>query len=162
MSKPTPHLRRRPSAKQQLLNWLEQVQPDLAFTFTLPRGIKADFGTGYHWVYGDPIRYSAAYDQFIRRLSRRCIKKAFRRHKTLLRNAAFIEGDGDIKRYHLHGFMRTPNEFSFEGFKTEIESVWHTSEWSMADIRIEPITGDWVRYCLKEGPEALLLGSLRF
>lgn len=145
------------------MEWLrEGVQPDIGFTFTLPLAVRLEDSVSDHWVRGDPIRYSAAYDQFVKRLSRRCIKSAFRRHKKLIPNAAVIEGDGDFMRYHLHGFMRKPDRFSFDEFKEEIEKVWGSSKWSMKDIKIETITGDWVRYCLKEGTEALLLGSLSF
>ena len=151
------------SAKEQQAKWLwDGIKPDVAVTFTLPIAISSDNGKAKHWVRGDPIRYANAWDQFVRRLSKRCWKKSYLRHKRLIPNGATIEGDGEVIRYHLHGFFRRPPNMTFDKFKAAIEWEWMRSAWSMTDVDIQPITGRWVGYTGKDGPEALLTGSLSF
>lgn len=151
------------SARKQTADWLKKgIRPDVAVTFTLSKAISTDTGRERYWTRGDRIRYSAAWDQFIKRLSCRCLKKAYKRFKKLIPNGASIEGDGEIKRFHLHGFLRKPEHMTFEEFTAAIEWTWRLSPWSRTDVKIEPITGEWVGYSVKDGPEAMLTGSLSF
>lgn len=58
--------------------------------------------------------------------------------------------------YHLHMAMQKPDWMPFHEFKEAVLATWVQSPWAKPDIKIEEIEGDWVGYCFKKGPEALL------
>jgi hypothetical protein len=58
--------------------------------------------------------------------------------------------------YHLHMALQRPVWMPYDDFKAAILATWFQSPWAKPDIKIEEIEGDWVGYCFKKGPEALL------
>lgn len=152
--------------KAETVRWIEQhVHPDIYAVATLKQavGIHVDHKKCWGhktWIRGDINRYSAAYDQFIRRLSRRVYgRKTYRRHRKLLPNAATLEGSrtGTGVRYHLNIMVRRPELIPFWYFKAMFEKEWLRSDWAMPDVMIKERTGDCISYSLKEGLETLLI-----
>lgn len=154
---PTSHLARFAAA-----DWLRDIEPNLAVTLTLKQGVSIFNGKHLAWVHGDQVQYERAYSQLIHRVSKRSFRHAFKRHKKLIPNFATLEGDGVMKRLHIHGAIRCPNHISFDDMDKMFREEWQRSEWAMPDVKIEPIVGNWVDYALKDGTDALILDGLRF
>lgn len=135
----------------------DAYQPNVAVTATLAQSISYDADSGKGWQRGDPIRFEGEYHRFIRSLSRAVYgKSTYRRTKKRLPNCASVEGDGVIMAYHLHMALQRPSWMTVESFTAAIVTTWIQSPWAKGDIRVEEIVGDWVGYCVKRGPEALL------
>lgn len=152
------------NARREAIRWTNrEVRPNVALTLTLNQGRSHRSDRGTFWERGNPDVYARVYAQFVRRLSRRIFgAKLYRRFRKLIPNGAALEGNGITKRYHLHIFLRRPDFWTFEDFNIVCRAEWLRSPWALEDMKVEPITGNWVGYSQKEGTEALLIGSLSF
>lgn len=132
-------------------------QPNVAVTATLAQSMSYEAPKGKGWRRGDPICFGDEYSRFIRALSQRVYgTSTYRRTKKRLPNCASVEGDGVLMPYHLHMALQRPSWMPAEAFRSAVMDTWSQSPWAKPDVRIEDIEGDWVGYCFKKGPEALL------
>lgn len=137
----------------------ERLQPNIYAVTTLKQATKTNSG----FIKGSRDRYQNAADQFIRRLSKRVYGKTiWRRHKPLLPNSITIEGDGATMRWHLNMMFRLPEGMPMEIFEAHFRDEWAKNEWAMPDVYFDERTGDCTAYSLKDGPDALMTGSLSF
>jgi hypothetical protein len=156
--------RLRPFAKEVTAEWLRrEVRPNVAATFTLLQARRVENGGEWSWLPGNEREYGWAYNNLVHDLSQKHLGRAYRRYGKLVPNYAFLEGDGEIKRKHLHAAFRCPDHVEQDAFIRSIQFHWRLeSPWAMDDMRIEPIRADWVGYTSKDGSEALLLDGLSF
>ena len=144
-------------------NWLRtEVQPDVAVTLTLLQSRNVDCDGMTVPVGGDAHEYEWAYGKIIHSLSAQHFGRAYRRHGKLIANFVTLEGDGEVKRKHLHAGLRCPKHVERSEFIGSIYYHCALAPWVMADVLALPITDDWTGYTLKEGSEALLVGHLSF
>jgi hypothetical protein len=135
----------------------DAYQPNVAVTATLAQSISYEAPRGKGWQRGNPICFEGEYHRFVRSLSREVYGQSlYRRTKKRVPNCASVEGDGVIMPYHLHMALQRPSWMTVKDFNSAILMTWFQSPWAKPDIRIEEIAGDWVGYCFKKGPEALL------
>ncbi|WP_139139269.1 hypothetical protein [Sphingobium phenoxybenzoativorans] len=166
--------------------WINsELRPDIVVTATIKQSIGHFSGNGKYWERGNPYRYEAAVEQFLKRLTIACKgKNDWRRHHKLLPVAVTLEGDGNGQavarrsdppsfsngfqsgprhmRYHLNMMFRRPDWIPLEIFQQTIRNSWATSSWSMTDVKIEERQGDFAYYALKEGWDSLLLNCVSF
>lgn len=145
---------------KETASWLQQIKPDVAATFTLLKAKRFEGSPGGIWLRGCDVEYDRAYRRLVHDLSRWHLGRAYRRYQKLIPNFASLEGDGEIKRHHIHAAFRCPEHADQEDFMQSIYDFWMAySPWAMDDVLIEPIEADWGGYTIKEGSEALLLGG---
>jgi hypothetical protein len=168
-------------------DWIDsELGPNVYAVATLKQAIKVDHNGSAFWIPGDPHIYESGYNQFIRRLSSRLYGKAYRRYGKIIPNAATLEGNGtghrltnrrhrasldfmkniqpvgDGVRYHLNVMLRRPEWLPFDELHSRFMEEWAHSDWAMPDVFLEERTGDCPTYSLKDGPQTLLIHSLRF
>lgn len=146
----------------ELNSWIgSELRPNVAATFTLLQARRIQCGRMSCWLKGDAIEYGWAYDNLIHDLSERFNGRAYRRYGKLVPNVAVLEGDGEAKRFHIHSAFRCPERLALDDYIGSIKFHWCTgSPWMMGDVKVEPITGRWAGYTVKEGSEALLLKGM--
>jgi hypothetical protein len=155
-----------------LQNFIDQnLYPNVYAVGTLKQGIQTRthgyfLGGKYVfnriWTKGSREIYAKEYHEFIKRLSKRYCKKAYKRYKRLFANAATLEGGDEGMRYHINMMFRCPSSVDFIDFEKTLRELWTDGTWMLSDIKIEERTGDCVGYSLKTGSDALLLESMSF
>lgn len=153
--------RRNPVAVAETAQWLRSFEPNVAATFTLSKATRRH--TDGKWLRGNSLEYGRCYSRLVHDLSRWHLGRAYRRYRKLIPNFATLEGDGEVKRHHIHAAFRRPDHADPDDFMQSIYDFWMTySPWAMDDILIEPIEGDWAGYSTKDGSEALLVCGMSF
>lgn len=155
--------RLKPFAKELTGRWLQaKVRPNVAATITLLQARRVKNSDMEVWVRGDEYEYEWAFRKIVHGLSSQYYGKAYRRHRKLIPSFVTLEGDGVVKRKHLHAGFRCPDHVDPNEF---IGSVYYwalRSPWVMNDVQVRLITSRWSRYSSKDGSEALLIGALSF
>ena len=152
-----------PFARKVTADWVRsEVRPNIAATFTLMQARRIQYGDTHIWVRGDENEYEWGYLKIVHGISSQHLGRAYRRYRKLIPSFATLEGDGVVKRKHIHAGFRCPDHVDQNEFIGSLYYWSGKSSWGLRDVHIEPITGDWPYYSSKDGSEALLVGSLSF
>ena len=146
--------------KFELLKWLSQADADIFATVSLKQAIHSDEGS---WTRITPEQIKRTAWLLRDRLMKATVGK-----KKRLPFLAFVEGDGDIKRFHLHIITQKPSDMAFVEYSDTFRFTAKRLDWVYDEIDIRPIeTGSKrhvISYSLKEGigafiPEASFISS---
>lgn len=141
-------------SKDVLKKWLSEKNTDLFATVTLKQAIKKDDGT-YLRICSDDIRRTAwlLRDRFLRSIHGR-------KQAKIEPFLVFVEGDGLMKRYHLHIALNASQKIPLEEFTLRFKETAGSLEWVFNEIDVRPIdagtSGRVISYSLKEGISSFL------
>jgi hypothetical protein len=138
--------------KKEYRNWLASREYDLFASVTLRQGIQRDHGT---WLRITPedIRKTAwlLRDRYTKALVGKYQKLPF---------LAFQEGDGRIKRYHLHIMVASTDRMTLRDQSDLFRFTAMKLDWVYNEIKIRSIknqnTPQVISYSLKEGTGAFI------
>ena len=128
----------------------------ITLDFCQGRTIIGKHGIGT-WAKGDDVIYSEAHRSFVQSLSKRTYSKSsWKRHKTLLRSAAVIEGGTDFVRNHLHMMIELPGTIDDLTIRQMIYQTGEKHSWIMNGeygVNFQRIrnSSDVAYYCTKHG-----------
>lgn len=109
-----------------------RVNPTHFVTLSLIQSRSIASGKAEAWAKGDDVIYQAAYDGFVRSLSKRSVSpRVWKRHKPILPSYGSIEGDGSNTLHHLHLAISKP-------------SCWTEFEWENA-LRLTALGNPWIK-----------------
>ncbi len=156
--------------KKHYVDWIEREgKPNTAVVLTLK---KRTFDRDGCPLWGNAAIYENEVNLLRMRLSERLFGKTnCRRHK---RSVAFVPvAEGAMRgligerwkptgdsRPHIHLMLRRPDWCSHDEFAVALRFEWVKSEWAFDRTYVEPIESDWTKYCLKDGPDALLINAM--
>lgn len=132
--------------------WLSDQGANVFVTVTLKKAILNDQG---FWV-----RLNEDHVKKTAWLLRDRVTKALVGHKQKINYLSFTEGDGDLKRFHLHLAISKPKEISVEIFdenfrRTALRLDWVYNEIDIKHIHVED-NRNIISYSLKEGAGSFL------
>lgn len=146
--------------KSDFQKWIGCSSLNMFVTATLKQGISSPHGYPIPICRHDVVR--TAWHLRDRSVKKLVGKSAFGRGERL-RFLAFAEGDGLIKRTHLHVLSEVPAAVSEDEYRHLIKAVASSLEWIHREVHVAPITYgesgrgyEPIRYCLKEGFDAFL------
>ena len=158
--------------KQVYADWIDrEAKPNTAVVLTLK---KRSFDREGNPLWGNAAIYENEVKLLRIRLSERLFGKTnCRRHK---RSVAFVPvAEGSMRgligqgwkptadgRPHIHLMVRRPDWCEHDAFAMALRYEWIKSEWAFDRTYVEPISGNWTKYCLKDGPDALLIDAMSF
>ena len=138
--------------EKELEAWLSEAQLNVFASVSLRQGIQNDDGT-WSRITPDHISRTAW-------LLRDRFTKAFVGKRKQLPFLVFAEGDGAIKRYHLHIMTFVPNDKCLREFTDKFRFHALKLDWVYNEIDIKPIQPRTERkvlkYSLKEGINAFI------
>jgi hypothetical protein len=139
------------------INWFLSQDVDVFATITLTQGIQRDFAL-------ELLRVESAENTAWKlrdRIMKRVVGPAAYRAKVRLPFIVMCEGDGILKRRHLHILTKKPEHMPFEEYEDEFLQSLHKLEWVRKENKVEPIDSvhATIRYVLKEGSDAFLPGA---
>ena len=138
--------------KKKLLDWLSLSKPTVFVTVSLKQGIENENG-GWSRLTAEHIRKTAW-------ILRDRVTKSVVGKKQRLQFIVFYEGDGTLKRYHLHIATIVPNGMSFREFSDRFHYQAAKLDWIYNEIDIRPIDTNThqriIAYSLKEGMDAFI------
>ena len=138
--------------KRELLDWLSTSMVDAFATISLKQGIENADG---HWS-----RLTTEHAVRTGWLLRDRLTKAVVGKKQKIPFLVFSEGDGTIKRRHLHIATQVPDNMRFQEFADMLRFKAVKLDWVYNEIDIRPIIDGTARraiaYSLKEGIEAFI------
>ena len=147
--------------KHELVDWLSKSPVNVFATVSLKQGIQRDDG-GWANLTHEHITKTAW-------LLRDRLTKAVVGKKSKIPFLVFVEGDGVVKRKHLHIVTLKPMGIQFSEFSDTFRFKAMGLDWVYNEIDIRPIVADTERrviaYSLKEGmgafiPEASFIPSM--
>jgi hypothetical protein len=138
--------------RDDLIEWLGGHKPNVFATVTLKQGRPHD-GGGWTHISPEDMRETAW-------LLRDRVAKGLVGHKRRIPFLVFKEGDGWIKRYHLHITACLPEDINIARFSSVLREKAQRLDWVYGEIDVRPIEPNTenrvLKYCLKEGFDALL------
>ena len=138
--------------KSELIKWLSESNVDVFATVSLKQGIKSDDGL-WSRLTSEQVTKTAW-------LLRDRVTKAAVGHKKKIPFFAFSEGDGSLKRRHLHIIMKCPPHSNFFDFADLFRTKAMGLDWVYNEIDIRPLEAETQRrviaYSLKEGVGAFI------
>ena len=138
--------------KNELINWLSSSPVNVFATVSLKQGIRTDDGC---WV-------SLTNEHIMKTgwILRDRVTKAVVGKKANIPFLVFVEGDGLVKRKHLHIATFKPMSIQFYEFSETFRLKAMGLDWVYNEIDIRPIEADTERrviaYSLKEGMGAFI------
>jgi hypothetical protein len=146
--------------KSDFQKWIGCPSLNMFVTATLKQGISSPHGYPIPICQHDVVRTAwLLRDRSVKNLIG---KSAFKRGERL-GFLAFAEGDGLIKRRHLHVLSQVPPGVSPAEYHHLIKAIASRLEWVHREIHVEALTygasgrgHEPIRYCLKEGFDAFL------
>ena len=138
--------------KSELIKWLSESNVDVFATVSLKQGIKSDDGS-WSRLTSEQVTKTAW-------LLRDRVTKAAVGRKKRIPFFAFSEGDGSLKRRHLHIIMKCPPNSSFSNFADLFRTKAMGLDWVYNEMDIRQIEAETQRrviaYSLKEGVGAFI------
>ena len=138
--------------KNELKEWLSEYDIDVFATVTLKQAIRSDQGA---WVRigFDNIKHTGW-------ILRDRISKAMRSGRNCPPFLVFYEGDGDLKRYHLHIATKKPSDMSLVDYSDTFRRIAKRLHWVYDQIDIFQFHAaeakSVIGYSLKEGAGAFI------
>ena len=138
--------------KKEILDWLSFPTFNVFVTVSLKQAIENEYG-GWSRLTPEQVTRTAW-------LLRDRSTKALVGKKKKFPFLAFAEGDGFIKRKHLHFIVASPTEISLMEFSDKLRFQALKLDWVYNEIDIRPIEANEHRrviaYSLKEGLSAFI------
>ena len=135
----------------------ECVSPNTFIVLTIKQGICLENGA---WIPPTEEVLDRVTTGFLKALSR----ELYGNHcytRRMIKNLSTLEGRFDTD-WHLNICLRRPDSVTIDEFREMVERAWARSRWSRSRIYVEDITGNAVRYIMKEGPDSILVKSSNF
>jgi hypothetical protein len=143
-----------------------RARPTVFVTVTLKQGIRNDAGSWTRITREDCDRTCLLLCQRLSKAIRHGrYGRKYRRSNRDPDLIPVVEGDGDLKRFHLHIDVEKPDEMPIEEFSALVHKIARKLDWVYHEIDVRPIeTGtelNTLEYILKTGTESLCLGATR-
>ena len=142
--------------KNAATDWLKDDRYNAYITVTLKQAIPNTFG-GLKSISRDDARKTAWIMRD--RLSNKLLTHSENRNRDKSGFLAFLEGEKDVKRYHLHIVSCRPDHVSENDYSNVVRCVCEKLEWTRKIIDIRPITESSkqeIGYSLKDGLESFI------
>lgn len=156
------YFRRWNKSQAELTDWVSSRYTDgkaVAFTLTMRQRIDVADGQIMQAVYLDPRKAQLAVQRFKHVLNILLFGKNYKRRKEGVNCDVFLER-GKLGRYHLHGLVAIPTSHRWHHVWFAIQNAWNASPFGRGRlVKLDAVfqVKAWVKYCLKEGDQALVL-----